>query len=309
MELRERFSLNLRKGESANSKNGIIGRNAPLKADKVIKLPVDKIVPNPNQARLVIDLEDPEFIRLVNSIKYEKLQNPIHVIPNKKDKVFELRSGERRLTAYKYLGYKEIEAIILDDKFKAALNAISTNEFQKKIHIINKGQEVQSVLDAAKESGIPFTIKDVANYFGKSPSTIYEWLGYLAIGVELRGLIEKLNIRDKGFLRQTTAICKRYKRDKSLSDEQKKEGLNKEVRELITDFEEAQKRKQEKKELKKAGKKVKGLPEKRIVLYYQDSTSSFESSEAWKKHNKREMKKLEKKLVAMLEEVRAEISL
>ena len=78
--------------------------------EKELTLPIDKIEPNPDQPRNQFD-ED-TLQELSDSIKQYGMLQPILVTP--KDDFYEIIAGERRWRAAKYIGIKEIPAVIMD---------------------------------------------------------------------------------------------------------------------------------------------------------------------------------------------------
>ena len=74
----------------------------------VVLLPVDQIDPNPGQPRRVF--VQAELEGLAASIEKNGLLQPIHV--RKLGGRYELIAGERRLRAYRLLGYYEIPSIV-----------------------------------------------------------------------------------------------------------------------------------------------------------------------------------------------------
>ena len=76
---------------------------------EVVKIKLDKIVPNKSQPRL--DFYDDSIKGLAESIKQNGLLQPITV--RKSGDKFELIAGERRYRACLLNGSKDIEAIIM----------------------------------------------------------------------------------------------------------------------------------------------------------------------------------------------------
>ena len=89
---------------------------------EIVNIDLNKIVPNKSQPRL--DFYDDSIKSLAESIKENGLLQPISV--RKIDDKYELIAGERRFRACKYLGLKEVKAIIYDmsDKQSATLSLI-----------------------------------------------------------------------------------------------------------------------------------------------------------------------------------------
>ena len=81
-----------------------------FKGEKVLQIPMDKVIPNPDQPRKSFNQE--KIQELAQSIKENGLIQPIIVRKNK-DK-YQIIAGERRFRAYTLLGYKEIDGIVKD---------------------------------------------------------------------------------------------------------------------------------------------------------------------------------------------------
>lgn len=83
----------------------------PSKSLKVVDVPIvmiDLSDENPN-------IEDDEtFDQLVESIKKDGFDEPVHLVPGKKER-FTMASGEHRFKAAKLLGFKTIPAVIKED--------------------------------------------------------------------------------------------------------------------------------------------------------------------------------------------------
>ncbi|MCK5084832.1 MAG: ParB/RepB/Spo0J family partition protein [Candidatus Pacebacteria bacterium] len=165
--------------------------NTPLEkksfasSDEVIKIPVENIVPNPNQPRYYFDGDN--LKDLSESIKEHGVIQPIIVTKISEDK-FELIAGERRLQASKLTGIKEIPAIVRLATNQEKLEIALVENIQR--HDLNPIEEAK----AYKKLQIEFdlTQEEVAKKAGKSRSTIANTARLLDLPIEIqRGIIEE----------------------------------------------------------------------------------------------------------------------
>lgn len=137
------------------------------------KLPIDKIVPNPNQPRETLN---PESLQeLVESIKQLGLLQPILVRP--KGDYYEIVAGERRYHAAKASGLKEIPVIIKDIDDQTAWDIALTENLQREdLNPIEKAKAFQyyietfNVTQEELAQRLSISRSEVANFF-KTPST------------------------------------------------------------------------------------------------------------------------------------------
>lgn len=77
---------------------------------KVRQIPIEQIVPNPEQPRSAFDEES--LRKLADSILEHGLINPVSVEATEDGKIFILEDGERRLRACELAGLKHVEAVV-----------------------------------------------------------------------------------------------------------------------------------------------------------------------------------------------------
>jgi len=162
-----------------------LGKKSFASSDEVIKIPVDNIVPNPNQPRYYFDGDN--LKDLSESIKEHGIIQPIIVTKIGEDK-FELIAGERRLQASKLVNKKTIPAIIRLATNQEKLEIALIENIQR--HDLNPIEEAK----AYKKLQIEFdlTQKEVAKKAGKSRSTIANTARLLDLPIEIqRGIIEE----------------------------------------------------------------------------------------------------------------------
>ena len=166
--------------------------NAPLEkksfavsnSDEVIKIPIENIVPNPNQPRYYFDGDN--LKELSESIKEHGIIQPIIVTKINGNK-YELIAGERRLQASKLIELEKIPAIV----------RLATNQQKLELAIVENIQRdnLNSVEEAKayKKLGEEFNLtqEEIAKKTGKSRSAIANIIRLLDLPVEIqRGIIE-----------------------------------------------------------------------------------------------------------------------
>ena len=132
--------------------------------DGVIKLNINEIEPNVNQARKIFDEESIED--LANSIQEYGVIQPI--IVTKKEKYYEIIAGERRWRASKKAGLTEIPVIIReDDERKNKEISLIENIQREDLNPIEKARGIKLLMDE-----YDLTQAKVADILGKSRSSI-----------------------------------------------------------------------------------------------------------------------------------------
>ena len=113
---------------------------------EIIKLKLDDIVLNKSDDRL--DFYDESIERLASSIEKDGLLSPITVC-KRDDGKYNLIFGERRYKAYKYLEYKEIEAIVIDesDANQAGKLALIENLQRQDVNAIDVALGMKQIMD------------------------------------------------------------------------------------------------------------------------------------------------------------------
>ncbi len=150
--------------------------------NKVLSLPVDRIVPNPAQPRQ--NFAEEELQELADSIRENGLLQPV-TVRRAPDGGYELISGERRLRAARMAGLAEIPAILVDSSGRqSAVYAILENIQRRDLDIFEEAGALQLLI---REWGV--TQEEAARKLGKAQSTIANKLRLLALSEEERRLI------------------------------------------------------------------------------------------------------------------------
>ncbi len=154
--------------------------------DVLVKIPVDKINPNPYQPRTDFDPQ------AINELKMSILENgliqPITVRRSGTDE-YELISGERRLRAFKEIGYKEITAYIIQVDTKEAMLALSLieNIQREKLNPIEIANAYERLMIECKLSQ-----EEIAKRVGKDRSTITNTIRLLKLPTQVQqSLVEQ----------------------------------------------------------------------------------------------------------------------
>ena len=136
-----------------------------LKKTNRTELPVESILPNPEQPRKIF--EEEELMELSHSISDVGVIQPLIVKRDISGSYF-LIAGERRLRAAKMAGLTRVPVIIreADDK-EAALIAIIENVQRENLNYMEEALAYKSLMD---EFGL--TQLDIAKKVGKKQSTI-----------------------------------------------------------------------------------------------------------------------------------------
>lgn len=303
--LLDKFKPENSTSKEIGSKNGVVGKlpkdRSVLLPHELVEIQTSLIKRDPFQARKVI--KDDDFEALKESIKSSGLQVPIHVLVSKNGRNYTLKSGERRLTAIEELGITKVPAFLITDPIEAAMIAVSSNAMRKDIHPVNMGIWVDSIFKTAKEEGERVTIAQIATFLNKAESTIREWYRYLLIHEDIRKEIEEKNIRSKVFLRKVTSICIKAEKIKNLSDSEKAQVANEQVKELLNSLNEKKEgdTTSEVKTDSKVSNEANDLPETCNFLYWKKKNDEVFIRDSWKKLSKKQKKNLLKK-IKLLEE-------
>jgi len=149
--------------------------------NKVVLLPVEKIVPNRNQPRKYFD---PEAIReLAVSIETNGLLQPITVRKLPPDQGgYELIAGERRLIAFRGLERDKIPAIVeaCTDQ-QSAVFALVENLQRRDLHFFEEAEGIDRLM---RELGL--TQLQASKQLGKAQSTVANKLRLLKYPHEIR---------------------------------------------------------------------------------------------------------------------------
>jgi ParB family chromosome partitioning protein len=158
---------------------------------RIRMIPVEKIDPNPHQARCELG----NIQELQDSIRSKGILEPILV--RSKGSRFEIIAGERRFIASKNLGLKELPCIDMDVADNEAMEiALIENLQRKDLDIFEESDGLQALADLHH-----YHHQDISEKIGKARSTITEILSIAKIPQRVREII-----KESGAFSRTTII-------------------------------------------------------------------------------------------------------
>lgn len=158
---------------------------------RIRMIPIEKIDPNPHQARCELG----NIGELQDSIKSKGILEPILV--RAKGSRFEIIAGERRFIASKNIGLKELPCIEMDVEDNEAMEiALIENLQRKDLDIFEEADGLQALADIHQ-----YHHQQISEKIGKARSTITEILSIAKIPKNVRDII-----RETGVFSRSTII-------------------------------------------------------------------------------------------------------
>ncbi len=215
-------------------------------AEEVVKIPIDRIVPNRFQPRTVFDEEKIE--ELSRTIHTHGVIQPIVLRPSAgAEGMYEIIAGERRYRAMKKLQWEEVPAIVrmLNDKETASI-ALIENLQREELTAIEEALAYQQLLEIHS-----LTQEALAQRLGKGQSTVANKLRLLKLPQFVQDAILKreiserharalIAIKDEQLQLQLIAAAKEYDWNVRQLEEQIQQILNPE--ETVEEEQKAKKR-------------------------------------------------------------------
>lgn len=157
---------------------------------KLMEIPVEKIVPNPNQPRMTFD--DETIAELAQSISQVGLIQPLVV--RRAAGGYELVAGERRLRACKSLGMEKVTCIIEDEmpEESSAMVALIENLQREDLHYMEEAQCYNALLQS-----YGMTQEELAGRLGKSQSSIANKLRLLKLSPAVVSAIRENGLTER----------------------------------------------------------------------------------------------------------------
>ncbi len=155
--------------------------------NRLVYLPVNKILPNPYQTRSGLDRGNID--ELAKSVKMYGILQPIGVrLINRK--IYELIFGERRLMACKIAGIDSIPAIVTEigDREAAALT-IAENIHRKNLHYMEMADAVNILY-----KGFGYSLEEIVQILSLSLNEIANYNEFNKFGKDVKNLLIKENI-------------------------------------------------------------------------------------------------------------------
>ncbi|MBD8037972.1 nucleoid occlusion protein [Solibacillus sp. A46] len=209
-----------------------------MASEEVVKIPIDKIIPNRYQPRTVFD--DEKIEELARTIHTHGVIQPIVIRPmsDNSDK-YEIIAGERRYRAMKSLQWTEVPAIVrqLNDRETASI-ALIENLQREELSAIEEALAYQQLLGLHS-----LTQEALAQRLGKGQSTVANKLRLLKLpqfvqdAILNREISERharalIAIKDEQLQMQLIAATKEYDWNVRQLEEQIKKLLNPEEPEV-----------------------------------------------------------------------------
>jgi ParB family chromosome partitioning protein len=165
-------------------------------APRVRLIPIEKIDPNPHQARSELgNIEE-----LMESIRTKGVLEPI-LVRAKGDR-FEIIAGERRYVASKNLGLKEIPCIEMDVEEQEAMEISLIENLQRKdLDIFEEADGLKALMNL-----YGYSHQEIAEKIGKARSTITEIISVSRIPLNLREKLKKAGINSRSTIIEIAKI-------------------------------------------------------------------------------------------------------
>ena len=189
---------------------------------RIRMIPLDKIDPNPQQARSQLGNLD----ELTASIKAKGVLEPILVRP--KNDRYEIIAGERRFVAARNIGLADIPCIEMNVKDSESLEiALIENLQRKDLDVFEEADGLNALVDIYS-----YNHNQLAEKIGKARSTITEIINVARIPRKLRALCKTFEITSRSTLIEIAKLDKEEDMER-LINEISQRGLRREdTREL-----------------------------------------------------------------------------
>lgn len=165
-------------------------------APRVRIIPIEKIDPNPRQARSELgNIEE-----LMESIRAKGILEPI-LVRAKGDR-FEIIAGERRYIASKNLGLKELPCIEMDVEEQEAMEISLIENLQRKdLDIFEEADGLKALMTM-----YGYSHQEIAEKIGKARSTITEIISVSRIPINLREKLKRAGITSRSTIIEIAKI-------------------------------------------------------------------------------------------------------
>lgn len=161
-----------------------------VKGPQIRMIPIDRIDPNPRQARSELG----EMKELMDSIKSKGVLEPILVRP--KGDRYEIIAGERRFMASKRVGLDEIPCIEMVVSDNEAMELTLIENLQRKD--LDAFEEADGLRSLSENYG--YNHDEISKKIGKARSTITEMINISKIPEEIRKFCKDQNIMSRSTL-------------------------------------------------------------------------------------------------------------
>ena len=159
------------------------------RAGDFARVPLDMIARNPNQPRRIFDRQD--LIELCESIRSCGIITPLTV--RRKDGLFELIAGERRLRAAFMAGLDNVPCYIVDvGDENSSLMALVENLQRRDLDFFEEAEGYRRLIETCS-----LTQKEAAEKIGRSQSAVANKLRLLRLGGDLTALIRAHSLSER----------------------------------------------------------------------------------------------------------------
>ena len=159
--------------------------------DKIIRIPTEKLLPNPYQPRKQFKSE--EMLSLSESIKENGVLQPLICRQINNSDYYEIVAGERRLRASILANLQEVPCVVIDcDYESSALYSILENIQRSNLDFF---EEAQAISQLVNHFGM--TQEQIGKRLGKSQSSLSNKLRLLKLPVDVRYFIEQEGLTER----------------------------------------------------------------------------------------------------------------
>ncbi len=159
--------------------------------EEVIRIPTEKLLPNPYQPRKQFKSED--LLSLADSIKENGVLQPLLARRINNSDYFEIIAGERRLRASILANMQTVPCLVVDcDYEESAIYSILENIQRADLSFFEEAQAI-----AHMQSHFNLTQEQISKRLGKSQSALSNKLRILRLPIDVRYFIEKENLTER----------------------------------------------------------------------------------------------------------------
>jgi ParB family chromosome partitioning protein len=182
--------------------------SARVTGPRIRMIPLDRIDPNPRQARSELGNLD----ELMASIRAKGVLEPILVRP--KNDRYQIIAGERRFVASKNVGLPEIPCIEMNVRDNEALElALIENLQRKDLDVFEEADGLKVLVDI-----YDYNHNQLAEKIGKARSTITEIINVSRIPKRLRALCKSVDITSRSTLIEIAKLEKEQDMERLISE-------------------------------------------------------------------------------------------
>ncbi len=157
--------------------------------NRMVSLPIDSVLPNPDQPRRTFD--ETSLCELSRSISQYGLMQPVLVRFTRRG--YELIAGERRWRACRMAGMTHIDAIVTEaDDATTACMALVENLQRENLHFF---EEAESYVSLMKQFGL--TQDELANRLGRNQSTVANKLRVLRLPFSVKEAVQQSRLTER----------------------------------------------------------------------------------------------------------------